>query len=74
MEGVENDFDCACTHSETHYVAQRCEIWRSAFNMLKNLGVSEPEPRDVSEVARFIAGDDVPDGPDPLEGIDDDDE
>lgn len=57
MDEVKDDADCPL--SETQFVAERCDIWRMAYNMMKDCGIEDPEAPDVLEVAQFIAGDNL---------------
>lgn len=57
MDEVKDDADCPL--SETQFVAERCDIWRMAYNMMRDCGVEHPEPADVLDVAMFIAGDNL---------------
>jgi len=43
--------------SETQFVADRCDIWRTAYATMKSVGIEDPEPADVMELAEFLAGD-----------------
>lgn len=47
------------------FVADRADIWRCAYNTMKDVGIKEPEPADVMELAEFLSGDNLPDAPPP---------
>lgn len=54
MEDTQNE---ECLPSETRFVADRCDIWRAAYLMMKDCGINDPDAADVLDVAIFIAGD-----------------
>ncbi|MGW0920416.1 hypothetical protein ACWD3J_15530 [Streptomyces sp. NPDC002755] len=42
---------------QDRFVAGRADIWRSARAMLFNAGELSPQPEQVVDLARFLAGD-----------------
>lgn len=48
-----------CPLSETEFVAERCDIWRTAYATMRSVGIETPEPDDVLQLAEFIAGDNL---------------
>lgn len=47
------------TSPEIEYAMDRGAIWKSALTLLKESG-TEYTPCDVTELAKFLAGDDIP--------------